>query len=126
MLRTAVCAVAVLALGLTGARAEEMTGFITKVEDGKITFTKFDFKSKEKGEEMKLTLAKDVKVLEAKFNKEEKKVEAGDKLEGGLENKRFKEPGKFGVFAQVITTDNQVTEIRVFPAFKKKKKKADD
>jgi hypothetical protein len=124
MLRKAVCAAAVLAITFSVASAEEFFGSITKIADGKITVsTKYDKAEKKFTEEKTLTVAKDVKVVNAKFNKEEKKLEAGEPLEGGLKNERFQNLGKGGVRAILITNpDNQVTEIRVLRGFGKKKK----
>jgi hypothetical protein len=122
MLRYAVAAVAVLAFGFGTARSEEFVGSIKKVEDGKITVAKFDRETKKFDEGKSYTLAKDVKVLNATFNKEEKKVVPGEPLKEGLKNERFEKIGPFGVFSQIITNnDGQVTEIRVFPPFKFKK-----
>jgi hypothetical protein len=124
MLRHALCAAVVLTLGLGVARGEEFFGSIRKVENGKITVaTNFDKEEKKFKDTKTLTVAKNAKILNAKFNKEEKKTEAGEALEGGLKNERFKNIGQFGIFAQIITNaDGQVTEIRVFPPFKFKKK----
>jgi hypothetical protein len=119
-----VCAMAVLAVCVSVAMAEEIMGAITKVDGDKITVRKFSKMKGKKGEEMVLTLAKKVKVVNAKFNFEEKKVEVGEKLQDGLKNERFAKIGKFGVFSQIITNDDgKVTEIRVFPPFKGKGKK---
>ena len=99
---------------------------------------------------MTLAVAADCKFMKAKFNKEEMKVETDGELEGGKEAfaKRVKESAakkpdenkdtdkkgkKFfgfgGVFAQIVTDGEggnaKVTEIRVFPAFGKKKKDAE-
>lgn len=124
--------------------AEEFGGVISKFEDGKITFKKFK-KGEKAGEAMTLPVAADCKYMKAKFNKEEMKVETDGELEGGKEAlaKRVKEvaakkpdddtekkkKGFGGVFAQIVTDgegDNaKVTEIRVFPAFGKKKKDAE-
>jgi len=121
MLRKAVCAVAVLALSVVAARAEEINGSIQKIADGKIKVgIGFDKETKTFKEEKTFTLAKDVKVLTAKFNKEDKKVEVGDKLEGGLDNERLKNITGRGVRARLIVTDGQVTEIHVLPQRKKK------
>jgi hypothetical protein len=126
MLRKFVCAAVVLAVGISVAVAEEISGAITKVDGDKITIRKFSKEKGKKGEEMVLTLADKVKVVNAKFNFEEKKVEVGDELKDGLKNERFAKIGKLGVGAQVITNDDgKVTEIRVFPPFKFKKKPKD-
>ncbi len=126
MLRKLACAVAVLAFGFSVASAEEIFGAIKKVDGKEITVTKFKKGEKKAGEEMVLKLAAKVKVVSAKFNKEEKKFEPGDELENGLKNERFQKIGKFGVMARIITNDDgQVTEIQVFPGFKGKKKPND-
>lgn len=117
MLKKLVCAAVVLAVSFSVAAAEEFFGGITKVDGDKITVMKF--KKGEKPEDVVLTLAKKVKVNEAtaKFKKGQKpEVTVGDELKGGLKNEKFEKPGKFGVFAQIITNDdNKVTEIRVIP-----------
>jgi hypothetical protein len=124
MLRKLVCAMAVMVFAFSVAVAEEFMGAIKKVEDGKITVNKFK-KGSKKGEEVVLTVADKVKVVNAKFT-EDKKVEAGDELDKGLKNKRFREIKGFGVFAQIVTNDDgKVTEIRVFPPFEFKKKPKD-
>jgi hypothetical protein len=126
MIRRVLCAVAVLTFAATAATADEFVGAIRKVEDGKISVAKFKKGEKRAEEPKSYKLASNVKILNAKFNREEKKVETGTPLEGGLKNERFKNMGKFGVFAQIITNaDNEVTEIRVFPPFKFKKKSDD-
>jgi hypothetical protein len=123
MLRKAVCAAAVLVFAFGVAAAEEINGRILKIEDGKITVgSKYDKETKKFAEEKSYPVAKDVKVLSAKFNKEEKKFEAGDALQGGLKNERLQNIGERGIRAVVVTNGaGQVTEIRVLPQFKKKK-----
>jgi hypothetical protein len=134
-----VASATVVLIAVTVVLSDEFGAAITKFEDGKITFRKFSFKKKEKAEEETLPVARDCKFVKAKFNKEEKKVETGEALEGGKEGfaKRVKEAAAnkgekgFGaVFALVITSgegaDAKVTEIRVFPTFKGKGKKKKD
>jgi len=135
MHRFVVAATAVL-LVVTVALSDEFVGSITKFEDGKITFTKF--KGKEKGEAETMRVAKKAKFMKAKFNIEEKKIEVDGELEGGRDalakrvEEAAKKKGKFGfggVLAQIVTAGEgdkaRVTEIRVFPAFKFKKKEKD-
>ena len=121
MLRKFVCAAVVLAVGISVAVAEEMNGFITKVDGNKITFKK-GFKEETK----ELTLADNVKVKNATTKKVEDKVEVivGEDLKDGLKNERFtKNRFGVGVFSQIITNDDgKVTEIRVFPKAKGKGK----
>lgn len=115
-MRKIVAAVGVLVLGLSFVAADEFGGKITKVDGNKITLTK-RVKKGEKGEEVTLTAVDNVKVVKGKFNKEDKKVEAGEALEGGLKNEAFRKD----VAARIITNDDgKITEIRVFE-FRKKK-----
>jgi hypothetical protein len=126
----------------TLAAAEEFGAVVTKFEDGKVTFKKFK-KGEKAGEPTTLAVADKCKFMKAKFNKEEMKVETDGELEGGKDAfaKRVKEAAakkpddnadkkkKFGGFGGVFTTivtegegdSAKVTEIRVFPAFGKKK-----
>lgn len=123
---------------LTVAVADEFTASITKFEDGKVTFTKF--KKGEKGEATTLPVSAKVKFMKAKFNPEDKKLEADGELEGGKDafDKQVKEAaakkstddtkkkgfGGGGVFAQIVTEGEgdaaKITEIRVFSFGKKK------
>jgi hypothetical protein len=120
MIRRALCAAAVLAFALpAAARADEIGGVIKKIEGGKITFAKFNREEKKLEEAKTYTLASNVKVRSATFNKEERKIVPGTALEGGLKNERLKNIPERGMFAQIVTNDEgQVTEIRVFPAKK--------
>jgi hypothetical protein len=124
MLRKVVCAVVVLALGVGVAFADEIRAVITKVEGNKVTFAPIEGKGKDakKGEEKTMTAVKDVKVFKAKFNKDTKKIEAGDPIDEGLKADVFKKIGDKGRFA-IIVTDNdnkKITEIRVLGGKKKK------
>jgi len=122
MLRKTICGLAVLAFSFSVAMAEDIFGSIKKIDDGKITVAKFKKGEKGKGEETTLSLAATVKVVNAKFNKEDKKIDVGEEVPGGLKNDRFKNIGKFGIMARITTNDDgKVTDIAVFPAFKKKK-----
>jgi hypothetical protein len=128
MLRKCVGAVAILAVSLGVALADEFQAVITKVQDGKVTFNKLkkgEGKKFDKGPDMTLPTSATVKVLSAKFNKDTKKLEAGDALTGGLSNKAFKEISEKGVRATIVTdaADKNITEIRVMKGGKGKKKK---
>jgi len=150
MYRKFICAAVVACVAFGVAMAEEFTASITKFEDGKVTFKKIQFGKGGKAEESTLPVASTVKYMKAKRNKEDKKVETDGNLEGGKEaleklvkeaapkkvddkDKDKKKKGGFpgfggGVFAQVVTEGEgdkaKITEIRVFPAFGKKKKDA--
>ncbi len=118
MLRKVVSAAVVMVLCVGFTLADEITGLITKVADNKVTFTEMKGfgKQAEKGETKTLPVAKDVKVVKGKFDKETKKFEPGDPIEGGLKNKMFTEISEKGVFAKIITSkDNkEITEIITF------------
>jgi hypothetical protein len=120
MLRKIVSAVVVLVLCIGIALADEMFGVITKLDNGKVTFT--EMKGKEKGDTHTLAVADNVKVVKGKFNKETKKVEAGDEVEKGLKNEMFTKIGEKGVRVQIVTDggNKKITEIRVLGGKKKK------
>lgn len=115
MFRKVIAASFVLVLSVGVVFADELRGVITKVEGNKVTFAKMEGRGRDakKGEEMTMTVAKDVKVMKAKFNQETKKIETGEALEGGLKHKMFSAISEKGVRATIITDDNKITEIRV-------------
>ncbi|HLJ97435.1 MAG TPA: hypothetical protein VKU02_30025 [Gemmataceae bacterium] len=121
MLRKAVGAVVVLGLCLGVALADEISAIITKVDEGKVTFAESKGKG-EKGPEKTLPVAKSVKVVKGKYNKETKKAEAGDEIDQGLKNKIFSDIPEKGLRAWIITDDSnkKITEIRVMGGKKKK------
>ncbi|MSQ95478.1 MAG: hypothetical protein EXR98_13095 [Gemmataceae bacterium] len=86
---------------------------ITKVDGNKVTFYTIA-KGGQKRDEITLPVAENATIATARFNKEEKKIEAGDPLKGGLKNDAFK--NKKGTRAR-ITTDHdnkKITEILTF------------
>jgi hypothetical protein len=125
MLRKVVGAVFILTLCIGISLADEFGAIISKVDNGKITFTEFKGKG-EKGAEKTLPVADKVKVVKGKFNKETKKMEAGDPIEGGLKNEMFTKIGEKGLFSTIVTdADNKkIVEIRAF-TFGGKGKKQD-
>src|SRR5438067_471696 len=106
MLKKCLSAMVVMAIVVGITMADEVFGVITKVDGDKITFA--PFKDKQKGEEKTYTAASGVKVLKGKFNKETKKVEAGDAIDSGLKNEMFSNIGEKGVFAQIVTDDSKI------------------
>ena len=105
--------IAVFCLGYVVASAEEFMVMVKNVDGNKITGTKFVPKDgeKPKAEEVTLAVADGAKVIKGgKFNKETKKLEGGDAVEGGLTNAIFK---KGGFMCRVVTENDKVTEIRV-------------
>jgi hypothetical protein len=125
MLRKVIAASLVLVLSVGVAFADEIRGVITKVEGGKVTFAKMEGRGKDakKGEEMTLPVAKDVKVVGMKYNKETMKAEVGDPVEGGLKHKMFANIGERGVRGVIVTdaSNKQITEIRVMGGRRPKK-----
>lgn len=113
MLRKVLGAVIVVVLCAGISLAEEIRAVITKVADDKVTFAESKGKG-EKGPEKTLSVAANVKVVKAKFNKDTKKLEAGDPLEGGLKNELFTNIGEKGRGATIVTEGDKIVEIRVF------------
>jgi hypothetical protein len=125
MLRKVVSAFVVLGLCVGFTLADEIRVFITKVDGDKVTFqenlTKGGGKGKgkgnvEKGPEKTLPVTSTVKVLKGKYDKETKKLEAGEAYEKGLKDDVFtKIDAEKGVQGVIITdSDNKnITEIRV-------------
>ena len=97
------------------AMGEEFFAIVKKVDGDKITLTKL--KKGEKGAEETLTIAANAKVVKGNRNKDTKKVEAGEALEGGLKNERIVKGG-FGAWV-VTDNDKKVTELRVTEGKKK-------
>jgi hypothetical protein len=115
MLRKVVGVAVVMALCVGFTLAEEIRAVITKVDGDKVTFAESKGKG-EKGPEKTLPVDASVKVVKAKFNRDTKKLEAGDPLEGGLKNELFKEIGERGRFGTIVTDaeNKKIVEIRVF------------
>ena len=99
------------------ALAEEFRGTITKVDGNKITVLKG---KKGDAKEVTLTVVENVKVSKGKFNKETKKLEAGDAIENGLKNELFSSGKTRATFT--TNDDGKVTEIVVGGRGGKKKR----
>jgi hypothetical protein len=118
MLRSMLCGVVLFAVsGLV--LAEEFGGNIMKVEGDKITVQKTK-KGKAEGDPVVMTAAKDCKVSKGKANKETKKIEVGDALEGGLKNAMFSTIGEKGITARITADGSTISEIVVTGGKKKK------
>jgi hypothetical protein len=120
LMRRVVIASTILLIGVGAVTADTFRAVITKVDGNNVTFAK-TMKKGEKGEEMTLS-AQGAKVFKGKFDKETKKVSAGDPLEGGLSNEVFFKSKK-GVFVTITTEGDKITEIIVAGGKKGKKKK---
>lgn len=122
MFRKMMCAVFVMTVSMGLVAAEEFTATITKAGDGKITYQKFKKGEKGKkgekdGDPVTIAVASDAKIVKGKFNKDTKKLEAGDAVEGGLKAEALtKASEEKGVFARITTdADNKkVTQIILF------------
>jgi hypothetical protein len=121
MLRKVIAASLVLVLSVGVVFADEIRAVITKVEGGKITFAEMKGKG-ERGDEQTLPVAKNVKIVKGKFNRETKTFESGDELPGGLKHKMFTDIPEKGVRALIVTEGKKITEIRIFGGKGGKKK----
>lgn len=113
MLRKIVPAVVVLLFCVGITLAEDIRAIITKVDGNKVTFAESKGKG-EKGAEMTLEAAATVKVNKGKFNKDTKKLEAGDAVDGGLKADIFTKIGEKGIPATITVEDKKITQIIVF------------
>jgi hypothetical protein len=104
------------------AFADEIRAVIIKVDGNKVTFTEAKGKG-QKGPERTMPVADNVKIVKGRFNKDTKKIEAGEAIEGGLKNKLFTDIGEKGVRGSIVTDDDnkKITEIRVGGGGGKKK-----
>jgi hypothetical protein len=106
----------VMTLAIGFVAADEFTATITKVDGNKVTYQKY-LKVK-KGEEKKkdgdaVTIsAKGAKVAKGNFDKDAKKLVAGDAIEGGLKNEMFTKITEKGVNAR-ITTEGEGTNAKI-------------
>ena len=113
------CALVIFSFGVI--LADEFGAQITKIEvkDGKTTISGKKGK-KDDAKEFSLSVAKDAKVFKGKFNKEDKKWEAGDAIADGLKDELFKDVSAEKPVGVFLTTEKDaVTQILV----KGKKKK---
>ena len=132
-MRNFVAASLVLLIANSVAAADNFVGFITKFEDGKMSVKRS--KGTEPPEEVTLKVVDNVKIVRGKVNMATMKIEAGEAFEGGKDAlarqvkdtaervRKYIEEGKkgfgLGVFASIVTEDDQVTEIRVTGGGKK-------
>jgi hypothetical protein len=114
MLRNLLCAAVILGLSVGIGLAEEIRAVIIKVDGKNITFAEYKGKG-ERGAEKTLPAADNIKVTKGQFNKDTKKLEAGDSIASGLKDQQFTKIDEKGLRATIVTgADNkQITEIRV-------------
>jgi hypothetical protein len=105
-----------------GDLSEEFRAVLTKVADGKVTFTRTTAgKDSRKGDEQTLPIADDVKVVKGKLDKDTNEVEAGEPIAGGLKNEMFTRMADRGIKASLVTDaeNKKIAEIYVLPAGRK-------
>ena len=125
MIRKMFCAMFVMTVAIGFAFADEFNATITKVDGDKITYQKFKKAAKKgeapekDGDPVTVAVAKDAKILQGKFNKDTKKVEPGDAIEGGLKSDTFK--AEKGVPARITTDADNKNVTQILVTAKKKK-----
>jgi hypothetical protein len=134
MIRKLACAVAVMVVAVGFVMADEFTATIHKVDGNKITYQKYK-KGTKKGEaptkdgEAVTVSAEGATVAKGTFNKDTKKVEKGDAIEGGVKAlaEMVTKSGEKGVTARITTSDDnkKATQILVTGGGGKKKKAAE-
>jgi hypothetical protein len=106
-----------LLLCLGFVQAEEFAAPLVKVADGKVTFTRGIGKNKQD-----ITLpAEKCRVFLAKYDKINKKIDAGDELAGGLKNPLFEKLQKDTIEAWICTNEagDKILELRIYQSAKK-------
>jgi hypothetical protein len=117
----------VMTVAIGFVAAEDLNVRILNIKDGTATVQKIKGKGKaaeNDGEPVKMKLGKDAKIAKMKFNKEEKKIEAGEAVEKGLENELFTKIGEKGIAARITVEGEgdkaRITQILVGGGKKKK------
>ncbi len=120
------CSMVVTVIGIGFVGADEFGATITKVDGDKITYQKFKKikgKAPEKDGDAVVINAKGAKVTFGTYNKDTKKFDATDAIEGGLKNDMFAKIGEKGVNAR-LTTEGEGKDAKVTQVGITKKKKA--
>jgi len=114
MLKKALFAMLVVTVSIGLAAAEEFGAVVKKVEGDKVTFVKTK-KGKEDGEAQTLPVADKATIANGTLNKEDKKYEKGDAIEGGLKASIFQKIGDKGLAVRITTADDNksITQILV-------------
>jgi hypothetical protein len=113
-MRKLIAVAVVFAIGLGLAMAEDVRGTIKSIDGNKLVITKG-----KKGDtsEVTYTIPASAKILKGTFNKETKKIEAGDALDGGLKNEAI----KTGARVTLTVDGDKVSQILVTAGGRKKK-----
>ena len=115
-MRKLIAAAVVFALGMGIAMADDVRGVLKAVDGDKLTVTVKSKKGDKTGEDKTFVVPASAKVCKGSFNKDTKKFEAGDALDGGLKNEMV----KAGAFVTVTTESDKVTQVIVGGGKKKK------
>ena len=107
---------------LSAVRADEYSGTLIKVADGQVVFARGTGKKKK---EFSLPTVENCRVFFAKYNTKSKVFEAGDEIEGGVNNPIFKHLAKETIAAWIVTNakNDTIRELRLFQTLTKKKSK---
>jgi hypothetical protein len=113
-MRKLIAVAVVFAIGLGIALAEDVRGTIKSVDGDKLVITKG-----KKGDtsEATYTIPASAKILKGNFNKDTKKIEAGDALDGGLKNEMV----KAGARVTLTVDGDKVSQVLVTTGGRKKK-----
>jgi len=110
------CSMLVMALSVGLLAADEIRAMVTKVDGDKVTFQKYKSKGgspkvdrgEKDGPPVTLPVTKDAKILKSTyitFGKKEKPMEP-EPVEGGLKNEMFKKIPEIGIFAVIVTSED--------------------
>jgi hypothetical protein len=130
MFRKLVCAMFVMTVAVGFVLADEFQAAITKVEGSKITYQKYKkgakgAKGEKDGDAVTIEVSKDAKIMKGMYDKDAKKMVAGDAIEGGLKHEMFsKASEEKGVMATITTDDDKKTVTQILVGGKGKKKAA--
>src|SRR5262249_26852179 len=107
---------------LSAARADEYTGTLLKLADGKLTFSRGTTKKTKK--EFTLAVDEKCRVVAGVYDAKTKTIQAGDEIAGGLENPIFEKLDKETVDAWIRTSsgNERILELRLYQSAKKKMK----
>lgn len=113
MIRKLFCASIVMAIAVGFAAADEFAAIVTKVDGNKVTYFKTK-KGKKDGDAVTSDAAKDVVVAKGVFDKDTKKFNKGDAIEGGLKAKIFADiNAEKGVAVRLTTEGDKITQVLV-------------
>jgi hypothetical protein len=110
-----IAVVGVLMIGFGLAMADDVKGKIKLVDGDKLVVT-VGAKKGTPGEDKTFVVPASAKVCKGNFNKDTKKVEAGDALDGGMKNEMV----KVGAFVTLTVDNDKVSQVIVSGGKKKK------